>query len=348
MCTSSRKSKSFLFTDSPYAENIDKTLTNYNDKLIFKGITTQSFPFTLKNNSILTEKGFTGTLGLGISESLNNILFDTLKSNNAITNKYITISVSPTETKTYFKEELPPDKNKKQICKLSERKDLEKKYKESWVCYYSHMFFCKSGNLDRLKFEDIEAVFGRVVFDLTSRYITIPIEWGEYIIKKFEIEDYAKIILDDEGNGYLDINNLSQELINNFFIVLDGISYGIKASNLFEINSDDTVISYIKFTKEQNNIWTLGYPFFINYNISFNYDDASVYISGGNVIDFRNDYEKWKNNNLLFLNKENFDKYILIIGFVIGLILFIVVCIKICRSCCDKKEKIDSQLIEEH
>lgn len=106
--------------------------------------------------------------------------------------------------------------------------------------------------------------------------------------------------------------------------------------------------SLIHFRKENNNIWTFGYPFIKNYEIRFDYDEKIVGIKGKNILNFTKEYLEEYEGNQSFLKKISSDKKAMIGAVIIGSLILIFILFFIFRSLTNKSPKLHSELIEDN
>jgi hypothetical protein len=142
---------------------------------------------------------------------------------------------------------------------------------------------------------------------------------------------------------YCNFNLLPNQIndINNLIFVFDGIGYEIKNEDLFEKINENFFVSLIKFRKEKNNIWTMGFPFLKNFDLMLDYENKKIGIknnnnnnnNNNNIFNYTEDYLKWKKENENFLNININDKKIMIAGMIIGSLVLICMMIWIIRKC---------------
>ncbi|MCQ2821421.1 MAG: pepsin-like aspartyl protease [archaeon] len=354
MLFDSKQSESSLFKESssPFMEEINTTDTSE----IYEDMTSDVFgkvsnlKLNLKENSELAEKSFDGIFGLGISESNGNVLLDTLRENGTIKDRFITFETNKGKTNLFLRHESDVPDTKQKFCKMASRKDLSQEYKEGWICSFTHMFIANDTHVGMVLFRDTEEVNARVIFDISNRYLTIPLSYASTILGQLKLEDYAVLLSDGQNESYLSFNeNFTQEVLEempNIYFILDGYAYVIKSKDLFQANGNNTV-SYLKFKKEKKNIWNLGFPFISKHKLSFDYDDQSVGIYGSKMIDFKEEWDQWKKDSEDILKKVYNDRNLIIIGFVAGMAIIVLVLFFIFRNMFRKNDQLHSELIED-
>lgn len=344
MLISTKTTENTLFsnTDRPYSKEIltNTYMDRFKDNISLNGEFLYNFTFNVKPDfTNLNISSVQGVFGFGIKNK--NPLIDNLYSNNIIHSKEIYLKSYPISHINFAVDISKSEKKKYTFCDITDRDDLSKKYKESFVCEYTHLL------LDDVFFNESILINGRVVFDTTSNYIIIPFDYIDMFYEIWELNKSKCYEYDDERNEtilYCNFNLLKNGLkdLKNLTFVFDGFGYEIKSEDLFVKINDDTYISLIRFRNEKNNIWTMGFPFFKKYDILFDYEKKRVGIknnsdditNNGKVVNYTEEYIKWKEENEGFLNSLNInEKKIMYAGMVIGSIVLLSVLIYIIKKC---------------
>ena len=276
-----------------------------------------------------------GKLGLGYRQEHGDE-FDwlrELKKNNLI--KYEMFTINPEEQQLIIGE-FPSDYNMEEysFCNLTEVEDLDDKYRAGWVCEMTHIF-C-GVDTDTRSLETALDLDSRVIFDSGYNYISIPIRHLEkfktqFLHKlfddsclEFQIEDHVSFVCDND-------DHIPQSSIA---FVIGGKGYIIRGENLFKQIEDDKYEMLIRFRKENDNIITLGTPFFNQFSITFDSENKHVGFYGGETINVKKEWDGYMSGDSIAEKEEKMKKLMILICVFGGILLLIVVCliIKSCRK----------------
>ena len=322
------------------------------ENISINGQILSNFSFNIKPDfTNLNLSSIQGIFGLGINEKKNNPLVNFLYLNEIIHSKEIYFSFFPIPKMKFAVDISKNEKKKFFYCDLTDRDDLNKKYKESFICDYSHLILDNNKN-----FNESILINGRAIFDSTNNFIIIPIDYIEIFYEIWPLNKSDCKEFDNENNEtifYCNFELLKNGIneIKNLTFVFDGIGYKIKNEDLFEKINNNFFVSKIKFRKEKNNIWTIGIPFLKNFDIMFDYENKKIGIKNNenynkninnnnnenkenkNIFNYTEDYLKWKKENENFLNININEKKIMIAGMIIGSLILVTLMIWIIRKC---------------
>lgn len=338
-------SKTILFTNSkrPYSQEIQKGRKSdaLIDKVTFEGELISSFPFNLQmDETKLNNKDIQGEFGLGIDNQNSSDLIDVLFENQVIPAKIIEFNLEKGEKQNKFILNLNPKKEEFTYCELSSKKNFDENdyYYESWICDLSHMVI--GSTKSELVWNNTIEVKGKVAFDSRTKYIYIPKEFMKYLSDLWEINSVdCKLLRDKSSNEQYysctkDMNNKINNMHSIYFII-GGYGFRLKASDLFE-NDGKNVNCLIKFYNHENNLWVLGEPFLKEYKTILNYNNGQIGFKGGDILNFKEDYEKWAeevaNKEMEFFKEYSWEKKIMIVGAIIGSLIILCILFSLYRN----------------
>lgn len=358
MILNSLISESILFTNSKrsYSQEIQRNRKSdvLIDKLNFNGDIMNEFAFKLKlDDTKLNNNKISGEFGLGIAKDKSNTLVDTLYEEKLISNKMLEIEVVEEDSKDALYLEFEPKINNYYFADLSSRDDFEDFfYSEGWICDLSHIIF--GSNKKELSFNNSLEIKGKVVFDTRTKYIYIPKNYLKYIQRMWSIKgDGCKTILDSETEEKYFRCNLTAEndiySMPSLYLIIGGYGYRLKPEDLFE-KEGKHLNCLIRFIDEENDLWILGIPFLREYKLLFDYNNTRVGFSGENILNYKDEYDKWvaqmaEEDSRIF-SENTIDAIILIIGTIIGICIILYVAYYLYKYW--KGEKKHFQLDEEY
>ena len=329
MIINSITSKSVLFTNSKrdYSEEIQKNRKSdvLIDKINFNGQIIPSFPFNLKlDETQLNDPKIQGEFGLGIDKDNSNVLVDTLYENKIITDKVLQLEITQENKNDVLKLNFEPIKEEFTFCNLSSKLEKDNYYSEAWICDLSHIII--GSNKGDLSWNNTLETNGKVVFDTRTKYIYIPKNYLKYISTIWSINgEGCKTVLDSESQEkYFKCNSTMEKHIYSMpsiYFIIGGYGYRLKPEDLFEKDGEH-FISLIRFINEENDLWILGVPFLREYKLLFDYNKTRVGFSGADILNYKEEYQKWivdnaeKNSKLL--SGYSCETIIFIIGTIIG------------------------------
>ena len=358
-------SKTVLFTNSkrPYAQEIQRGRKSdvLIDKVSFAGQKIESFPFNLAiDETKLNNKDIQGIFGLGIDKEKTNDLIDILYDNQLITSKVIELDIEEGDKEDRAVLNLSPSTNDFTYCDLSKKKILSSDdfYYEAWICDLSHMVI-GSTKADLVWKNTIE-VKGEVAFDSRTKYIYIPKDYMKYITNLWNINSaeckLVHILSNDEKfySCSLGMKNRISDMQSIYFVI-GGYGYRLKANDLFE-NDGKHLNCVIRFFNDDKNLWILGVPFLREYKTIFDFDNAKIGFKGGDILNFKQDYDKWtkevaeKENQFFneYFKGYSWEKIIMIIGTIVGSLIILYVMFWLYRNCDRQNSKYHIELKEQY
>lgn len=358
-------SKTVLFTNSkrPYAQEIQRGRKSdvLIDKVSFAGQKIESFPFNLAiDETKLNNKDIQGIFGLGIDKEKTNDLIDILYDNQLITSKVIELDIEEGDKEDRVVLNLSPSTNDFTYCDLSKKKILSSDdfYYEAWICDLSHMVI-GSTKADLVWKNTIE-VKGEVAFDSRTKYIYVPKDYMKYITNLWNINSaeckLVHILSNDEKfySCSLGMKNRISDMQSIYFVI-GGYGYRLKANDLFE-NDGKHLNCVIRFFNDDKNLWILGVPFLREYKTIFDFDNAKIGFKGGDILNFKQDYDKWtkevaeKENQFFneYFKGYSWEKIIMIIGTIVGSLIILYVMFWLYRNCDRQNSKYHIELKEQY
>ena len=358
-------SKTVLFTNSkrPYAQEIQRGRKSdvLIDKVSFAGQKIESFPFNLAiDETKLNNKDIQGIFGLGIDKEKTNDLIDILYDNQLITSKVIELDIEEGDKEDRAVLNLSPSTNDFTYCDLSKKKILSSDdfYYEAWICDLSHMVI-GSTKADLVWKNTIE-VKGEVAFDSRTKYIYIPKDYMKYITNLWNINSAeCKLVhaLSNDEKFYscsLGMKNRISDMQSIYFVI-GGYGYRLKANDLFE-NDGKHLNCVIRFFNDDKNLWILGVPFLREYKTIFDFDNAKIGFKGGDILNFKQDYDKWtkevaeKENQFFneYFKGYSWEKIFMIIGTIVGSLIILYVMFWLYRNCDRQNSKYHIELKEQY
>ena len=358
-------SKTVLFTNSkrPYAQEIQRGRKSdvLIDKVSFAGQKIESFPFNLAiDETKLNNKDIQGIFGLGIDKEKTNDLIDILYDNQLITSKVIELDIEEGDKEDRVVLNLSPSTNDFTYCDLSKKKILSSDdfYYEAWICDLSHMVI-GSTKADLVWKNTIE-VKGEVAFDSRTKYIYVPKDYMKYITNLWNINSaeckLVHILSNDEKfySCSLGMKNRISDMQSIYFVI-GGYGYRLKANDLFE-NDGKHLNCVIRFFNDDKNLWILGVPFLREYKTIFDFDNAKIGFKGGDILNFKQDYDKWtkevaeKENQFFneYFKGYSWEKIIMIIGTIVGCLIILYVMFWLYRNCDRQNSKYHIELKEQY
>ena len=358
-------SKTVLFTNSkrPYAQEIQRGRKSdvLIDKVSFAGQKIESFPFNLAiDETKLNNKDIQGIFGLGIDKEKTNDLIDILYDNQLITSKVIELDIEEGDKEDRAVLNLSPSTKDFTYCDLSKKKILSSDdfYYEAWICDLSHMVI-GSTKADLVWKNTIE-VKGEVAFDSRTKYIYVPKDYMKYITNLWNINSaeckLVHILSNDEKfySCSLGMKNRISDMQSIYFVI-GGYGYRLKANDLFE-NDGKHLNCVIRFFNDDKNLWILGVPFLREYKTIFDFDNAKIGFKGGDILNFKQDYDKWtkevaeKENQFFneYFKGYSWEKIIMIIGTIVGSLIILYVMFWLYRNCDRQNSKYHIELKEQY
>ena len=343
MILNSITSKSILFTNSKrdYSTEIQKNRNSdvLIDKLNFNGEIIPSFPFNLKlDDTKLNNPKIQGEFGLGLDSDNSNVLVDTLYENKIINDKILEIEVKEEGKKDVLYLNFEPKINEFTFCNLSSKLDENNYYSQAWICDLSHIII--GSNKGDLSWNNTLETNGRVVLDTRTKYIYIPKDYLKYISTIWSINNEGcKVVLDSESEEKYFKCNLTMEKhiysMPSIYFIISGYGYRLKPENLFE-KEGENFQSLIRFYNEEDDLWIIGMPFLREYKVLFDYNLTRLGFSGENILNYKNEYDKWvideaEKRSKLFYG-YSYETIIFIIGTIVGICIIFYATFWLCRT----------------
>lgn len=350
-------SNNILFTNinRKYATeiNFNRNGTTLNETIKLGKKTVKNLTFSLiMDQTELNNKKIQGEIGLGINADGQNSLMEHLYDIDLIRKKQILIETNNDPENINIVVDPEILKEQYYYCNLTDKLDLSEKRHEVWICEMSHLLagFTK----EELSWNNAEEIIARVVFDSRTKYIYIPEGYINLILDIWNLNLTLCPISEDieREEKFINCSYLTEDELNNIkpiYFIMDGYACLFLASDLFEKVGYNQYFSIIRFRVEAHDIWTLGIPFFKKYKVLFDYEKKRVGFSGnGNsIINYNEQFIKWKKEKDAILNKKSNDKKIVVIGAFMGSIILIVMLFFLIRSFTNENSKMHSKFIEE-
>ena len=283
-----------------------------------------------------------GKLGLGFrhEHGVNFNWLGSLKENGFIEKEIFTIL--PDDEKLVVGS-LPSELEGQQYttCDLVETNDLDDVFRAGWVCELTHIFFGVDTHDKTL--EMALQVDARVIFDSAYNYISFPKrhlnDFNKKFMQEFFNDSCIEIKDDDEIYFIGDDDDKIQQ--GSIAFLMGGYGYVIPWNKLFKKIEDDKYEMLIRFHKENDDIFSFGYPFVSQFVVVYNAEDKQLGFFGGEKIDLKKDWDEYMTGDSPMQRKEKMKKLLLYGGIFGGILLFIIICLVI-RSSRMKKPNNDN------
>ena len=354
-------SKTQLFTNSkrPYSTEIEKGRKSdvFIDKVSFAGEVIKSFPFNLCiDDTKLNDRTIQGELGLGIDHDNSNDLIDVLYDNQIISSKVIEVDFEEGDNYNSVVINLSPKIDQFTYCDLTKRRNLysDDLYYDAWICELSHMVI--GSTKKDLTWNNTIEVKGEVAFDSRTKYIYIPKYYIKYITNLWKLDPKeCKLIhaLGSDEKFYSCSLKMKDKIFDmkSIYFVIGGYGFRLKAPDLF-VNDGKNLKCVIRFfNDERDNMWILGVPFLREYKTIFDYKNARIGFKGGDILDFKKDYEKWTKEakeESKFFKGYTWEKIVMIIGTIVGTLIILYVMFWLYRNCKRLQPKYHIELNENY
>ena len=271
-----------------------------------------------------------GKLGLGYRHE-HGIDFNwigSLKKNGLI--KKEIFSILPNEQKLVIgniPEEYEGQKYTK--CGLVDVNDLDDVYRSGWVCEMTHIYF--GVDTEDKTLEMALQVDARVIFDSAYNYISMPKRHLDKFKINFMEEFYQDSCIEIKENGDIYYICDADEKIEKgaMAFVIGGYGYVIPWNKLFKKILEDKYEMLIRFRKENDDIFTFGYPFVSQFTVVYNAEDKEIGFYGGEKINVTKDWDKYMIGETPSQKKEKMKKLLIYLTIFCGILLFIIICLVI-------------------
>ena len=295
-------------------------------------------PYTLDRFGFVVVQGYQsefkdfpdGKLGLGFRHE-HGVEFNWLgylKEKGLIEKEIFTIL--PEEEKLYVGG-IPPELagDAFSTCDLVETNDLDDVFRAGWVCELTHIFFgvdTKEKNLEMALQVD-----ARVIFDSAYDYISFPKRHLNDFNKKFMQEFFndSCIEVKDDDEIYFICDDDEKIKEGSIAFLMGGFGYVVPWNKLFKQIEEDKYEMLIRFHKENDDIFSFGYPFTSQFVIVYNAEDKQLGFYGGEKIDLKKDWDEYMAGESPIQKKEKIKKLLTYGGIFGGILLFIIVCLVI-------------------
>ena len=222
-------------------------------------------------------------------------------------------------------------------CNLTSNEGLTEEYREGWICDIDYLTHGKG------IFTNGENIDARVVFDSNYDYISMPAKYIQffknYLVYNYGREDLCHIIQNNVNETSFICINTDTSNFTDIYLVIEENGYNIPASVIFKKSNLNSTHSHllINFIDDEEEIITLGKPFFEEYTLIFDYDEKKVGFVG-KTINLKEEIGNWQND---FSEQANKFFYLMVFATIFGSLLFIIIVMLIIRS-------IKRRRIEEH
>ena len=316
------------------------------DSITVGSFTLDKFGFVLVQGYQKDFKDFPdGKLGLGFrhEHGVDFNFIGSLKSKGLINKEVFTIL--PKEEKLVIGG-IPSELEKEtySTCNLVETNDLDDAYRAGWICELTHIFF--GVNTKEKSLEMALQVNARVIFDSAYNYISMPKRHLNNFNKNFmEKFFYDSCIQVKDKNDIYYICDADEKIQHGAIAFLvGGFGYVIPWDKLFKKIEEDKYEMLIRFHKENDDIFSFGYPFTSQFTIVYNAEEKHLGFYGGEKIDLKKDWDEYMAGESPSQKKEKMKKLLIYAGILGGILLFIIICLFI-RSNRIKKNNIEQNPI---
>ena len=316
------------------------------DSITVGSFTLDKFGFVLVQGYQKDFKDFPdGKLGLGFrhEHGVDFNFLGSLKSKGLINKEVFTIL--PKEEKLVIGG-IPSELEKEtySTCNLVETNDLDDAYRAGWICELTHIFF--GVNTKEKSLEMALQVNARVIFDSAYNYISMPKRHLNNFNKNFmEKFFYDSCIQVKDKNDIYYICDADEKIQQGAIAFLvGGFGYVIPWDKLFKKIEEDKYEMLIRFHKENDDIFSFGYPFTSQFTIVYNAEEKHLGFYGGEKIDLKKDWDEYMAGESPSQKKEKMKKLLIYAGILGGILLFIIICLFI-RSNRIKKNNIEQNPI---
>ena len=139
--------------------------------------------------------------------------------------------------------------------------------------------------------------------------------------------------------------------MRSIYFVMGGYGFRLKAPDLL-VNDGKNLKCIIRFfNDERDNMWVLGIPFLREYKTIFDYKNGKIGFKGGDILDFKKDYERWikeEKENSRFFKGYTSEKVVAIIGTIFGTLIILYIMFWLYRNCKREKPKCHIELNENY
>ena len=217
-------------------------------------------------------------------------------------------------------------------CDLVETNDLDDVFRAGWVCELTHIFFGVDTQDKTL--EMALQVDARVIFDSAYDYISFPKRHLNDFNKKFMQEFFndSCIEIKDDNEIYFICDDDDKIQKGSIAFLMGGYGYVIPWNKLFKKIEDDKYEMLVRFHKENDDIFSFGYPFTSQFTVVYNAEDKHLGFYGGEKIDLKKDWDEYMTGDSPQQRKEKIKKLLTYGGIFGGILLLIIICLVIRSS----------------
>lgn len=214
-------------------------------------------------------------------------------------------------------------------CDLVETNDLDDVFRAGWVCELTHIFF--GVDTKEKSLEMALQVDARVIFDSAYDYISMPKRHLNDFNKKFMQEFFndSCIEIKDDDEIYFICDDDEKIQQGSIAFLMGGFGYVVPWNKLFKQIEEDKYEMLIRFHKENDDIFSFGYPFTSQFVIVYNAEEKELGFYGGEKIDLKKDWDEYMAGESPLQKKEKIKKLLTYGGIFGGILLFIIICLVI-------------------
>lgn len=232
-------------------------------------------------------------------------------------------------------------------CDLVETNDLDDVFRAGWVCELTHIFF--GVDTKEKSLEMALQVDARVIFDSAYDYISMPKRHLNDFNKKFMQEFFndSCIEIKDDDEIYFICDDDEKIQQGSIAFLMGGFGYVVPWNKLFKQIEEDKYEMLIRFHKENDDIFSFGYPFTSQFVIVYNAEDKKLGFFGGEKIDLKKDWDEYMAGESPTQKKEKIKKLLIYGGIFGGILLFIIICLVIRSNNLKKKENEKRSMLQQ-
>ena len=212
-------------------------------------------------------------------------------------------------------------------CDLVETNDLDDVFRPGWVCELTHIFF--GVDTKEKSLEMALQVDARVIFDSAYNYISMPKRHLNNFNKQFMQEFFndSCIEIKDDDEIYFICDDDEKIKQGSIAFLMGGFGYVVPWNKLFKQIEEDKYEMLIRFHKENDDIFSFGYPFTSQFVIVYNTEEKQLGFYGGEKIDLKKDWDEYMAGESPIQKKEKIKKLLLYGGIIGGILLFLIICL---------------------
>ena len=147
------------------------------------------------------------------------------------------------------------------------------------------------------------------------------------MVQEFYNDSCIEVKDNDEIYFICDDNDKIQQ--GSIAFILGGYGYVIPWDKLFKRIEADKFEMLIRFHKENDDIFSFGYPFTSQFIIVYNAEDKYLGFYGGEKINLKKDWDEYMAGESPTKKKEKIKKLLIYGGILGGVLLLIIICLVI-------------------